>query len=196
MWNGMRLQRFDEIVPAAPDRGQNCRVCATLFQSWDTQALWLLSTYYFRGSQLQSTYSTDSRLQEVCTLLVTCSIHPHIHWRHCTTLLVWGCLWTCFALNQILVWYKCNVLGENNDNAVALSVLLKNSLTLCKIEISEYLLCVRLSPDVVVYIDWVTVTIVYRIVPGKCPWPLAAQAPKRASMVQLSLHKGPLRMQS
>jgi len=40
---------------------------------------------------------------------LACSIHLRIHWRHCTTLFVWDYLWTCFVLNQIVVWYKCNV---------------------------------------------------------------------------------------
>ena len=43
------------------------------------------------------------------------------------------------------------LLGENTDNAVALFVLLKNRLILYKIEVSGHLLCVRLSPDTVVY---------------------------------------------
>ena len=30
----------------------------------------------------------SSRLQEVYASLVTCSIHPRIHWRHCTVLFV------------------------------------------------------------------------------------------------------------
>ena len=46
---------------------------------------------------------------------------------------------------------QVRLLGENTDNAVALFVLLKNRLILYKIEVSGYLLCVRLSPDTVVY---------------------------------------------
>ena len=86
------------------------------------------------------------------TLLVTCSIHPHIRWRHCTTLFEMEIF--CFKSNSNPCWLEINVCRSVYWEKMLICcdtifVLLKTRLTLCKIDISGY--CVRLSPDVVVY---------------------------------------------
>ena len=74
-------RRFIDTVLAEIDHGRAAKIVVYIHTHTHEH-----STYYFRGSP--STYSTDPRLQEVYTLLVTCRIHPRICWRHCTTIFV------------------------------------------------------------------------------------------------------------
>ena len=80
---------FNETVPAVLDHGKMAKIAKYMRHSFSlgTHKDSGLHTILYRVSP--STYSTNSRLQEVYTLLITCSIHHHICWRHyifCTRL--------------------------------------------------------------------------------------------------------------
>ena len=79
MWNGMRLRVVygDLMIQSLPRSGRPKLSCTrdTLSVLGHANAV-IARSYYFRG--LLSTYSTDSRLQEVYTSLVTQRIHPRI----------------------------------------------------------------------------------------------------------------------